>query len=288
MWTTLRHLLPAQARRGKGSDWLEHACSFTWEVQEVATDWGMHACSGRRGIRQPWLGHALAPMESPSSAHRGRGWQEEATDWGACAHSSIRGTRWQHLGHSHLLCWESLPVPTEAGAGMWGEKPQWQPRPLHTTQQWHLTSKAVRDSSRSILSCRASHSHSLRLTPWANSSPLPGSTLLTACFSTQPHQHWWTPVSGWGMQSYGTDNPCKSQSVLPATEQPLHFLPIAPEGPSISVYFATGEGPSLGTVTSPLLQLPPGLQVPSRFLFSFSSLFLFHPTWLCRDLFLSF
>ena len=37
----------------------------------------------------------------------------------------------------HSLWWESLPVPAEAGAGMWG---WWQPCPSHTTQQWCLLS----------------------------------------------------------------------------------------------------------------------------------------------------
>ena len=33
------------------------------------------------------------------------------------------------------LCWESLPVPMKAGAGMWG---MWQPWPLHSTMVPHF------------------------------------------------------------------------------------------------------------------------------------------------------
>ena len=57
-----------------------------------------------------------------------------------------------------LLWWESLPVPTEAGAGVWGESPGCRLRPLHTTQQWCLVSKADHASSRSIPGHGAPHS----------------------------------------------------------------------------------------------------------------------------------
>ena len=59
MWATLRHLLSAQARGSRGSNWLGQACSLMWERQEMVTDWGVCA-------QLQW--HSL------SSAHGGRGW----------------------------------------------------------------------------------------------------------------------------------------------------------------------------------------------------------------------
>ena len=53
-------------------------------------------------------------------------------------------------------------------------------------------------------------------------------------------------VSGWGMQGCSTDHRCKSHSVLPDTDQLLHFLLVAPETPcSILVYLTGDEEASL-------------------------------------------
>lgn len=65
----------------------------------------------------------------------------------------------------------------------------------------------------------------------ANSNPFPVPALLTPCFNTQPLPDWQTPMSGYGMQRCGIDHLCKPLSVLPVTNQPLHFLPIAPKSP---------------------------------------------------------
>ena len=79
---------------------------------------------------------------------------------------------------------------------------------------------------------------------WSSSLPIPQSvsTQPTIVFSpyplSKPHipslsprQLWWTPISGWGEQGCGTDHLYKSHSFLPATDQLLHFPPVAPEAP---------------------------------------------------------
>ena len=67
--------------------------------------------------------------------------------------------------------------------------------------------------------------------PTAVLSPGPLSKPHTS--TPRPCQHRQTPISGWGVQDCGPDHLCKSCSVLPATDGPLHFLLIAPEAPPL-------------------------------------------------------
>lgn len=183
-------------------------------------------------------------------------WEGYRTDWDlyTCSERRIRRL-W--FGHTHLLYWECLQFP---------QRQDWHVErevtmvalPLCPTQQWHLTSKSVHASSRSfpdwgvlqpipsgclhtaILPLLLSLQPSLRR---ANSYPLSRSTLLTPGFSIQlPSALGDTHLRLGCMQGCGTDHLCKSCSVLPATDQPLHFL-YSPWRPlSISVYSATGAG----------------------------------------------
>ena len=139
---------------------------------------------------------------------------------------------------------------------------------------------------------------------WLQSSSLPSPQAVcmqsTAVLSpgplSKPHipapnpcQHWWTPILGWGMQSCGTGHLCKSCSVLPATDQLLHFPPVVPEAPLLSQLISLLVR-GLLQVWELLLSFssPAVVWVPPCFLFSFSSFTLFCPTWLFGDLFLSF
>lgn len=144
------------------------------------------------------------------------------TNWVVGDCSSRRELRQLQLGCMCSLYWEYFPVPMEAGTGMWGKGLPWQPILVcHLTMVPHFQGSSA--SSRSI-----PHSNPLRLCA-ANSNPFPGSALITPCFNTQPLPDWQTPMSGCGMQGCGIDHLCKSLSVLLATNQPLHFLPIAPK-----------------------------------------------------------
>ena len=105
----------------------------------------------------------------------------------------------------------------------------------------------------------------------ANNRHLPGSALETPCPST--HLHQWTPVSGWSMLGCYTYNLCKSHSILPATDWPLHFLLIALKAPPIFItaYFTAGEGslPQCSNHFFPSAPIPQVVRIPSPFLFSF-------------------
>ena len=68
----------------------------------------------------------------------------------------------------------------------------------------------------------------------ANSSPLPRLALQTPCSSPQSPSALGTHVSGWGAQGRSTDCLCRSHSALPAMDQLLHSLLIAPEAPLLS------------------------------------------------------
>ena len=105
------------------------------EGVKAVADWDTY--SGHGGIRQPQLGLCEVPAAAETSK------------------------KLQQTG-MRSLWWDSLPLPTEAGAGGWGRRLQWWACPLCTTQQWHLISKAVHASSRSIPG-HAPHSHPLRL-----------------------------------------------------------------------------------------------------------------------------
>ena len=63
---------------------------------------------------------------------------------------------------------------------MWG---QWWPHPLHTSQQWCLISYADSANSQTWSPSFTPVSSVVSMQP---SGPLPGSTLLIQCFSTQP------------------------------------------------------------------------------------------------------
>ena len=79
----------------------------------------------------------------------------------------------------------------------------------------------------------------------------------------RPCAHQWTLISGRGMQGCGTDCLCRSHSVLPATDQLLHSLPIA------------SEAPLLPQLIFPQVSVLPWMQEP---LLSFS-----YPTQGCRS-----
>ena len=95
---------------------------------------------------------------------------EAAPDSGRLAHLCGKGRRWWLTGVC-VLSSSGIPclVPTEAGADVWGERLQWQPCPLCSTQQWPLASKAACASFRSIPGCRAPHAYPFRLSScsWA-------------------------------------------------------------------------------------------------------------------------
>ena len=63
---------------------------------------------------------------------------------------------------------------------------QWQPCPLHTSQQWFLTFQADQSSSRGIPGRTSPHSRPLCRIHTDSSTLLPGSVLPTPCFNTQP------------------------------------------------------------------------------------------------------
>ena len=84
---------------------------------------------------------------------------------------------------SGSLWWESLPVPVEAGAGVW----RWQrPRPPHALQPWCLAFQAHHTSSRGIPGRTSHPSHPLCCICAVNSIPLPRSVLPPPHFCTQP------------------------------------------------------------------------------------------------------
>ena len=130
---------------------------------------------GERGWRQELSGACLL---SYVGGARGGAWL-------GCA-CLLRGIRHVRLGHTCSLCWESLLVTTEEGAGMWRESLWWHPHPLHATPQWHSLSRHSTFPPGAFLAVEL-------ITPFpsvclhvANSSPLLGSALLTPCFNTQP------------------------------------------------------------------------------------------------------
>ena len=95
----------------------------------------------------------------------------------------------------HLLWWSSLPVPTEAGVGMWG---QWRPHHLHASQQWCLAFQADHTSSRGIPGHASPHSHPLCCICTANSAVSPDPFSQPHVLALSPCQYQWAlvPVRG--------------------------------------------------------------------------------------------
>lgn len=111
---------------------------------------------------------------------------------------------------------------------------------------------------------------------------------LSQCFSTQP-----LPALVSVHLSLGCTGlwhrPFREVSLCPACHRPVTALSSDTlEPPTLNFSWSfTGEGASLGVVTTPLLLLPPpGVQIISCFLFSFSSLSFLHLSQLCGDFFL--
>ena len=153
---------------------------------------------------------------------------------------------------------------------------RWWLHPFCVTQQWCFSSVPPlwQASSKSIPSCGAPLSHHLRLSPCSRQQ---FSALQITRSSAWPCLHWWTHISGWDMQGYGSDSLCRCHSVLPATDWLLHS-PLSPQiSPSVTADLSVCEGASL--VQERLLSFsspPPPPSVPSRFLSSsFSLLFSF-------------
>ena len=142
---------------------------------------------------------------------------------------------------------------------------------------------AVLETSRKILDCWVPHSYLLKQSP-TNSSQL--SKLHT--WEPRPCQHWWTLTSGYGTYGCSKVYLYRSYSVLSATEIAVLSFDSPQSSPSVPTDHPAGEGTSPGIRNSDLLQFSSGMQITSCLLFSFSSFCFFCPTWLCRDLFLSF
>ena len=113
---------------------------------------------------------------------------------GACGHMHKR----DDLGGDRVLRVagdrgrEPFLVPMEAGAGAWGERLQWRPRPLRVTQQWCFAAMAIRVSSTSI--------------PVADClTPVPSGCLLAAYSSPLPGFAFQTPHSSFQVLSAPAD-----------------------------------------------------------------------------------
>ena len=70
----------------------------------------------------------------------------------------------------------------------------------------------------------------------------PGLSSKPQVSAPSPHLCHWMCVSGWDMQGGGPDHPCGSRSVLPATDQLLHFPLSLWSFLSILPYHPTGWG----------------------------------------------
>ena len=166
-------------------------------------------------------------------------------------------------------------VPMEAGASTWAERLQWWLHPLHVTEQWHFASMAVWASSMSIPSCRAPHSCPLRLSPHSKQQSLP-----CICSPNPMFQHP-TPVHNGGHLSQA--GACRAVAQTICVGLTLSCLPQA----GCCALLRAPKAPLLSQLISPpvrglpwmqesLLSFrsPPGVQVLTRFLSSFFSLFL--------------
>ena len=100
--------------------------------------------------------------------------------------------QWHRLAGSHS---DSGGVPPRVCGGIWG---WWQQRFLWTAQQWHLVSQVSCAFSKGMPYHRDPHWHPLCYIYTANNRPLPRSSPLNPCFSTQPSPALAIPISGKG------------------------------------------------------------------------------------------
>ena len=111
------------------------------------------------------------------------------------------------------------------------------------------------------------------------------SSLLTAILSPglisearasapSPCSHWWTSISGRGVQGGSTDHLCKLLNLLPSADQLLHSPSRLWSFLSIQANFPTSDGTSQGVGTF-LSQLPPWGSGPVLIPFSLSLFFFF-------------
>ena len=104
--------------------------------------------------------------------------------------------------------------------------------PLCITQQWCLASMAVWVSSTSITNFLPPIPQAVSSQPTA---VLASGLLSNSHISTlSPCVHWQTYIPVWGTQGCGTDNLCRSYSVLSATDQLFHPRLIASDAPLLS------------------------------------------------------
>ena len=111
---------------------------------------------------------------------------------GVCKLLSVAPTGRQSL---RLWCTRSGGVPPRVCGGIWG---WWQQCFLWTAQQWHLVSQVSCASSRGMPYHRDPHWHPLCCIYTTNNRPLPRSSPLNPCFSTQPSPALAIPISGKG------------------------------------------------------------------------------------------